>query len=172
LNIKLPYYFHVIKNKNIYDYITTKTNFIMTQSAMEHFEEDLLYFEQIHEAITKTKRPFIQIHMFPSPACLSLYKLHGIRQYTPRTISKITRLFSDSSYSILFRLGNKECNKLHYSYITKPFFKKKIGDFRDKYPIEYKQRLLRCINQKTKRSVNKPSFYALIIHSNHIIKLI
>ena len=158
--------FYQLKDNNISDYIPKGTNFFMTQSALEHFEEDLFYFEQVRDYILSYKRSVFQVHMLPSSSCLRLYRFHGVRQYTPRTVSKITRLFRDNSYAVLFRLGGNECIRLHYEFITKPMFIERIGDFRDQKPQEYKKRLIMAIKHDMKYPQKIPNFYALIIHSN------
>ncbi len=48
---------------------------------------------QLRDFAAAINRPSILVHLMPSAACLRLYRHHGLRQYTPRTISKITRLF-------------------------------------------------------------------------------
>ena len=162
-------HFFQTDGKNILDYIPDGTNFFMTVSAIEHFEEDLSYFHQIRDYIRSYHSSVIQIHLFPSSSCLALYRSHGVRQYTPRNISKITRLFNDSSYSVLFSMGGKACNDLHYEFITRPLYILKIGDMRDLETWEYDKKLLQAIEQDMKYSQNSqksPTFYALVIHSN------
>lgn len=112
-----------LNSNDIYSMIPEKTNLFMSQSAIEHFEEDLTFFRQIRQYIRCTQQPAIQIHLFPSKIHLRLSPWHGIRQYCPRTISKITRLFDKTdSYSILFNLGGEECNILHDQFITAPYY--------------------------------------------------
>jgi len=142
-------------------HIPDGTNFIMSQSAIEHFDNDLWYFEQIREYICSYKRSVIQVHLIPSKACLRLYGLHGVRQYTPRTISKITRLFKGFSYRMLFNLGGPVCNDLHYEFIVESG-----RDLRDLKAQEYDQRLLAAIEADTQTPQIAPAFYALFIHSN------
>ena len=157
--------FHKLDSANISDYIPDDTNLFISQSSIEHFENDLTYFRHIREFVRRTAKSVMQIHLFPSPACLKLHWLHGVRQYTPRTISLITRLFQDCSYSTLYSLGGSECNKLHWEMITKPMFFQKIGDLRDTRTQEYDQRLRQAIAADNK-SHGEPSFYALLIHSH------
>jgi len=154
-----------LDSADILDHVPDGTNFFISQSAIEHFEEDLLYFEQIREFIRSTSRSIIQVHLFPSRACLRLYRLHGVRQYTPRTISLISRLFKAFSYSTLYRLGGKECNLLHWEFITKPLLQRTI-DLRDIQTQEYDRRLRQAIATDNNSSPREPSFYALVIHSN------
>jgi hypothetical protein len=150
----------------IIDYIPAETNFFLTQSALEHFDYDLLYFRQLHDFIQKESKDIIQVHLMPSSVCLWKYLFHGVRQYTPRTISKITRMFNDFSYAILYKLGGKECNLLHLNFITIPLFIKKIGDIRDSKTEDYEKLLFNAIKKDMLKSQTLPSFYALIIHSN------
>lgn len=153
-------------------FIPSDTNLIITQSAIEHFQEDLLFFEKIRDYINKSQNNVIQIHLFPSAACLWLYLLHGVRQYTPGTVSKITRLFNANSHAVLYGLGGKNCNRLHFRYITwpfllKPIISKKVGqDWRNTKIEEYNKHLASAIDQDMARPSRSPSFYALVIQSN------
>ena len=155
-----------MNSNNILEEIPNKTNFFMSQSAIEHFENDLLYFDQIKNFINKTGNNTIQVHLFPSAACLKLYPWHGVRQYTPNTISTIVQLFnSKNTYSMLFNLGGKHCNKLHYHFITQPKFTKK-EDWRESKTDEYRDRLKIAVEKDIAYKNNHPSFYALVVHSN------
>jgi hypothetical protein len=79
----------------------------------------ITYFLHVRDHIRRCQTPVIQIHLIPSGACLRLYRLHGTRQYTPRNISKITRLFGGRSYKILISLGGDACNRLHHEFIIR-----------------------------------------------------
>lgn len=154
------------KSDDILDMIPNKTNFFMSQSAIEHFEDDLLYFKQIRNFIDKTNNNTIQIHLFPSAACLKLYLWHGVRQYTPRTISTIVQLFdSPNTYSILFRIGGTNCNNLHYRFITYPQWIKGV-DWRDSKTNAYRDLVKIAVEKDIEHRNHKPNFYALVIHSN------
>lgn len=155
------------QNSNvILDIIPYETNFFMSQSAIEHFEHDLLYFKQIRSFIDKKNSNTIQIHLFPSAACLKLFRWHGVRQYTPRTVATIVRLFdSPNTYSVLFKIGGENCNNLHYQFITYPLLTKKT-DFRDLKTEEYRKLLKIAVKEDIVRGNPKPGFYALVIHSN------
>ncbi len=157
--------FYQLDSTNIIDYIPRTTNLFITQSAIEHFDEDLHFFEQIRDFILMTSNNVIQIHLFPSSAQLKLGLFHGIRQYTLRTISKITRIFNDFSYSVLFGLGGNECNSLHWNFITKPRLAR-IGDLRETKTNEYNKRLINAIRNDMNKHQKYPTFYALVIHSN------
>jgi len=159
------------KSHEIFPMIPKETNFFITQSAIEHFEDDLIFFKQILRFIKGTGNNILQIHLFPSPACLKLYRLHGVRQYTPRTVSKITNLFySRSSYYVLYKLGGPHCNQTHFQYITKNL-KMRKEDGRFKNPEKYEKSLLSAIKQDFQSPNGAPSFFALVIHSNYKNKI-
>ncbi len=160
--------FHLLESRssNISTLIPEGTNMFITQSAIEHFDTDLLFFEQIKEYIGKTDKPVIQVHLFPAGATLPLYIFHGIRQYVPRTISKISRIFNDSSKIFLYGLGGAEGKKLHWKYFTWPVlilrkFKKPTFDV-----DEYEPKLRKAIEIDVVNPSRSPIFWALVIHSN------
>ena len=153
------------KSDEIFESIPENTNFFMSQSAIEHFEKDLLYFEHIREFITKREHPIIQVHLFPSCSCLKLYRYHGVRQYTPRTVSIITKIFHNFSDAILYKLGGKNCNYVHYYYITQPILIHNNGDKRTEDIEAYNCSLRDAIKADNDFTSTYPSFYALIIHS-------
>ena len=146
-------------------HLPEKANLFVSQSAIEHFDDDLIFFSTLKHFIIRNKRPTVQIHLFPSSACLLLYLLHGVRQYTPRTVSKITGLFGAFSYAVLYRLGGKACNRLHYDFITWPLLIKKAGDLRQSQTDEYDQRLRKAIQDDMLRPQSSPAFWALVVHS-------
>lgn len=173
-------HFQTADSTDITKFISPKTNLFISQSAIEHFKQDLLYFRQIRKFIEVASRPVLQIHLFPSVACLLLYGAHGFRQYTPRTVSKITRLFSnlvpehkpvrplaERTTSILYALGGPACNRLHYNFITKP----KLKGFPDLHlfnTLHYAHLLKESIAENTiSKNTISPSFYALFI--SHLI---
>lgn len=158
--------FHQFEGNAISGCIPEGTNFFMTQSAIEHFDEDLSFFKQIRDYTISNQRNIIQIHLFPSSYCLRLYRFHGVRQYTPRTISKITRLFNDYSYAVLFNLGGKESKRLHYEFNTKPLLIQKMEALSDQKIREYDRLLPGAIEEDMKHSQKSPIFYVLVIHSN------
>ncbi|MFX1366953.1 MAG: hypothetical protein ACFFCE_04410 [Promethearchaeota archaeon] len=174
ISLKKKYsFFQFIKfdGKDFTDLIPHETNFFVTQSAVEHFEEDLTFFKQIRDYISSSRKEVIQIHGLPSKASLPLYRFHGVRQYTPRTISKIVRLFKDFSYSILLNLGGKHCRYLHYKYITESY-RKKIGNMRRIKIQRYNKLSFNAIKKDMVYPQKIPSHYILIIHSNSKKKIL
>lgn len=144
----------------------------MSQSALEHIEEDVGIFTEINEYIESFGRPVLQVHLFPSQVCHSLYPWHGIRQYTPRTASKLLHALAGEFYAILFTLGGKACNTLHYNYITKPFFREQRDDLRYVKPDEYARELEAAVLEDMQAPSGDPSFYALVIHHNFTASIV
>jgi hypothetical protein len=157
--------FHqIMRGEDISSHIPEGTSFFMTQSAIEHFDEDLRFFQQIRDYVLLHETSVMQVHLFPASSCLRLYRFHGVRQYTPRTVSRIARLFSGFSHVTLFRLGGRECSRFHYERITKPILVDKSGQSpRDG---EYERSLLAAVEQDMGRPQRSPVFYALVILSN------
>lgn len=158
-----------MEKKNLSEYIPTNTNFIFSQSVMEHVENDMEYFSVIRDYIDRQKKAVVQIHLLPSPECLRLYRGHGFRQYNERMVNRIFSIFRKNSYGVLYKLGNGELNKLHYDYITKPIYMERVGDLRETLNAEYSNKLFSSL--KSKENNRQSSFYALIIHSNYSNKL-
>jgi hypothetical protein len=160
-------HFHLIRStsNSITSHIPPETNLFITQTAIEHFDEDLLFFEQIKTFIDTSKKPVIQIHVFPAAATMPLYLFHGIRQYNPRTISKITRMFPDAHITLM-GLGGTESKKIHFKYFTWPvlFMRRKAAS--SKNPEKYDAKLYKAIEKDTERISRHPMFWVLIIESN------
>ncbi len=165
LEAKFPnFYFIESRSSNILPLIPPETNLFISQSAIEHFDEDLDFFEQVREYIQKTNKPVMQVHLFPGAATLPLYLFHGVRQYTPRTISKITRLFNNVEIS-LYGLGGNASKKLHFKYFTWPVLitRKYIKPTFD--VATYEPQLRRAVEHDIKYLSSSPLFWALIIKS-------
>ena len=140
-------------------------NLIITQSALEHFEEDLTFFRQIARYIAAANRPILQLHLMPSASCLTTFPWHGIRQYTPRTVSRITRLFGPETTKRLYLLGSDACNRVHRQYITYPQLLRK-GDRREEHLAAYDRELRDAVkHDETERRRNEACFYALALQS-------
>lgn len=159
--------FIIDKSDNIKNYLNN-IDFLFTQSAIEHFDQDLFFFKQIAEYVSKVKKPFLQIHLFPSHKCLFTYLNHGYRQYTPRKISKITKNFKKNSDVFLYELASYNANNIHREFITFP----KIFKLKDKRFSNNKEYINQIINSFNNESNNRQlTFYALVISTNNKIDL-
>ena len=160
---KIPtnFKFYIDTCDNVTKYIDDH-NLLITMTAIEHFENDLLFFKNIKKYIDKTKKELLQIHIMPAYPCLKTYLGHGLRQYSPRTLSKITRLYNNDQ-KFLIPIGNSLFNNLTFKYITVPRIFKTI-DKRESEFHSYKKLLEDLINNNQKDK--KPTAYALILCSN------
>ena len=66
------------------NYYLNKVNFLFTQSAIEHFKYDIIFFKKISKFLNKKKKKFIQIHLFPAESTFYTYLFHGYRHYNPQ----------------------------------------------------------------------------------------
>lgn len=157
--------FEISDSTEVEEYVDSH-NLIITQSAIEHFNQDVVFFEKLQKYIRKHNKPVIQIHLMPSSSCLYTFLWHGVRQYSPRTISRITRLYDSDDIKTLYCLGSSKSNRVHRKYITYPKLKRK-DDRRYTETAKYRNDLLEAIkvDQLDPRN-DKASFYALIITSN------
>ena len=98
-----------------------------------------------------------QIHLFPSRVGLKLFGFHGVRQYTPRTVSKITNLFSGNFNKELILLGGRNSSEVHMKYIRKK-------DVRKEKKEEYKEACYRAFLKDLKDEVkaDDANFYAKV----------
>ncbi len=162
------------KNKNIkffkdnaynVDNYLNKINFLFTQSAIEHFKYDLIFFKKISKILNKTNKKFIQIHLFPAESTLYTYLFHGYRHYNPKMISKLIQTFNKKHEFILFSIGSRNINQYTFREITlRRILKKKISKLNTK-------ELIKCILKDNKiSSLKHSSFYGLVILSNLKIK--
>lgn len=143
---------------------TFDANLIITQSALEHFQEDLRFFDKLVELMLRNREPIWQVHLVPSASCLYTYLWHGFRQYTPRKISEITRLFPSNYDFELYSLGGgwKE-TLLHLLFITLPgYLRLKIR--RAGLYIKIRNWIIKS-NYSSKFNKNA-NFYALVIKSH------
>jgi SAM-dependent methyltransferase len=154
-----------LNDANNVDLYLDKVNFLFTQSAIEHFEYDLIFFKKISKFLNKKKKKFVQVHLFPSENCLYTYLFHGYRHYNYKMISRLTESFGDNHNFDLFHIGSKNINKFTFKQITiKRIFKKKIDIINIK-------KLRESIHKDNKIiSFKNSSFYCLVILSNLKIK--
>tara|TARA_Y100001970_G_scaffold166840_1_gene204285 strand:- start:1269 stop:2153 length:885 start_codon:yes stop_codon:yes gene_type:complete len=146
---------------NVHKFLTNK-NLIITQSAIEHFKEDLKFFKSIKKSISKKK--IIQIHLMPSYGCLLTYLWHGYRHYNLKSISNITRIFDKNSDFKLYALGSNKLNWFHFWNIT--IKKNKDPKLRNRNKRYFKKLKFLIEENFFSNEISNPSFYALVIYHN------
>jgi hypothetical protein len=155
---------YVLGSYEDFDSIVTNQNLVFTQSAVEHFENDLKFFRLIGDYARSVSFPVLSIHLLPTPAGLYKFLLHGIRQYNKRSISNLVTFAGPSNYAVLYSLGGLRSNIFHFVGITlrSLILRKWIVS----EPIEsYKLKVAGPLVIDSKRkSIRHPSFYALVIY--------
>jgi SAM-dependent methyltransferase len=146
--------------------LPSSTNVIVSQSTLEHVRDDAAVFERLHAFAHASGRPLLQLHAVPSAACLRLYLWHGYRQYTPRTLSPLTREFADCSTRRLIALGGDACNALHWTYVTWPVMIRRTVDRRDTDADGYRRALAAAVAEDMARAPRHPTFYVVLLYSN------
>ena len=150
---------------NLKSFFPDKINFFMSQSALEHIKYDLEIFRQIKEYIVENGKPVTQVHLVPAPESLRLYLAHGYRQYGQKALSSIINIFKDFCEVKIFGLCGKNCNDLHFEYITEPIYYLNTPDKRETHPNEYEKELKKSIAEDMKtHPVNSACFWALEIN--------
>lgn len=141
--------------------LTQDFDVFLSHSALEHVVDDLSFFMAVQEYVKRTDKPVLQVHLVPTRQCLPLFGHHGVRQYTPRTLSKITRLFPDCRCSVV-GLGGGECTNLHLEFISNPI---KAGkpDRRETETVSYIARLRSAIEADVDTAVINAHYHALVI---------
>jgi hypothetical protein len=138
-------------------------NLLFTQSAIEHFQNDLSFFKKLNLYVEKNK--CLQIHFIPSPFCLFTYLFHGYRQYNLLKIKKIISQFKSIRFTI-YTLGGFWSNYVHLKWITLPTISKYNSRKFDNN--RYKEDMLWAINKDLKRnnSIFTSTFLAVIIRND------
>lgn len=159
---------------NVNKYIKINTNFVISQSALEHIEKDIFVLEEITNKLIENKKPFVQIHMVPASKCLWLYLWHGYRQYSKKNLSTISNQLKNKfnvNLSIV-PIGGGNSFWTHLRYITIPVYLKKI--FLNKKQFNwYNQKIVEeKIIESVKKDINcdkdKPVFWSIVITSKNI----
>jgi len=175
-NEDFPIYFtHILdRAENSSKYINEETNFVMSQSSLEHIEQDLSVIHQVTDKLIKNKKPFVQIHLIPAARSLWLYLWHGWRQYSKNNLINISKSLNKKfkiNTTIVPLCGNS-CFWTHLKYITLPtilkklIHKKKDWQWSDQVIVEEKiyKSVLNDIHCKSE----SPIFWALIIKTENI----
>ena len=170
---------HLDDAVNSHKYFTSNTNFIVSQSSLEHIKEDLESLTNVTDYFLSNKRQFLQIHLIPAKSSLFLYLWHGWRQYSKSNLSviysKLCKL--DNNIDVFaIPLGSKNCFKAHLINNTIPsildrlilrfkflkFLRYKIYDDNDRNIKAVK------LDIENFRQTKSPIFWALIIKTKEV----
>jgi|TARA_B110000027_G_C16058735_1_gene273394 hypothetical protein len=159
---------------NAYKHIDNKTNFVMSQSALEHIEYDTLTIEKITKELLVNGKPFVQAHMVPASRSLWLYMWHGWRQYSKKNLESLgVSLKKKFNVNIsIVPLGGSNSFWAHLRFITIPVHIRLLL-FRDKNfkwcnQKNVEKKIVNSIFQELNCTSKTPIFWALIISSKNI----
>ena len=161
------------KGENAFKYIEDQ-NCITSQSALEHFEDDIKTLSLVTKRLISTGKPFIQIHIVPASAGLFLWLWHGRRYYSKRNLGYISQILLNhyDVQSCVVPIGSLRCFISHLTLIT--LFRKiislcKKGIFGiDKLDSKIENLIKKSVIKERFVGESIPSMWALIIASNHI----
>jgi hypothetical protein len=103
-----------------FDLLASNQNLIITQSALEHFENDISLFEKINSYAISCDFPVVSIHVMPSACSLYTFLWHGIRQYGRLHTGRLNSASSNSSQFRIYTLGGYLLNWFHFRNNTFP----------------------------------------------------
>ena len=138
---------------------------LFSQSALEHFPEDTRLMNLLRDRIGAAAGPRLQVHLVPSAACLALYREHGIRQYTPRSVGRLLAGYRGTGARCrLVGLGGPAGNRVHHEWITAPVLAGQ-RDRRETDPQGYQAALRQAVLKDLAGDGRDPSFWAVIIET-------
>ena len=159
---------------NVNKYISINTNFVISQSALEHIEKDIFVLEEITNKLIENKKPFVQIHMVPASMCLWLYLWHGYRQYSKKNLSNISNQLKNKfniNLSIV-PIGGGNSFWTHLRYITIPVYFKKfiLNDKQFKWYNKkiVEEKIIESVKKDLTCNKEKPVFWSIVITSKNI----
>ena len=98
-----------------------------SQSALEHFEDDLSFFSELQQRIATQESPSLQVHVVPGVDQALNTGAHGWRAYSPRSLSRLAQCAPRSASLYLVGLGGVNTMDLYRRNITIPRLRKKLG---------------------------------------------
>jgi hypothetical protein len=149
-------------------------NLIVSQSGLEHIENDKFVLKKITKFLNDSKKPFIQIHVVPASASLILYLWHGWRQYSAKNLGAISKILT-SSKKIKVKaipLGGWTSFYTHLRQITIPHLLKRMLKIKlSSYNIKKSTKLKKIKSSVLKDKYSKdyiPINWVFIIYSDGI----
>ena len=138
-------------------------NLIVSQSVLEHVQEDRAFFQAHAAVLERTGGPVVQIHLVPATASLFLYLWHGYRQYSRTSLSRLVSGYKNT-LSTVAPIGGTRSNLLHMFTITLPVVCG-LPQLRQFRPTLYRSLLRRCYLRERGKCATRPAFYALLVQS-------
>ena len=98
-----------------------------SQSALEHFKDDLSFFRDLQRKIAAQKTPSLQIHVVPSIHQVMNTGAHGWRAYSRKTLNTLTQYAPAPAKVYVVGLGGMNTINLYRRNITVPRLRKRLG---------------------------------------------
>jgi SAM-dependent methyltransferase len=174
INIQKNLIIYAIVQRMFVAYINKKINFVISQSALEHIEKDIVVIEEITKKLNQNSTPFIQIHMVPASKSLWLHLWHGYRQYSKKNLSKISNQLKKkfNVNTFIIPLGGNNSFWTHLRFITLPtlFRRYVLNDrlFKWSKQKNIEQEIIKSVKKELDCKQENPIFWAFIINSNKI----
>lgn len=138
---------------------------LLSQSALEHFPQDTRLMRLLLDRVRAAGTPCVQIHLVPSAACLELYREHGVRQYTPRSIERMLAGYRPAGARCrVVGLGGEASNRVQHDWLTAPV---QAGgrDRRLSEPEAYQAALEEALRTDLARPPDNPNCWAVVIET-------
>lgn len=156
------------------EYLRPQNNFIVSQSALEHIENDTASLISVTKSLSQKSKNFIQVHMIPAPASLPLYLWHGWRQYSLRNLSRWSSLITaidDNLEMEVFALGGIHSFWTHFKHYTVPdlFMKNRNSiNLQDEIELRQSKSQQAVLKDLKSRNILLNTFWAVVIKPKHI----
>lgn len=96
--------------------ILGRTNLVTSQSALEHFPEDLTFARKAGAWARSASWPIVQMHLLPGPWGWRQTGPHGFRGYPANGLRKLIDAFAPDDYRVV-ALGGPACNRVHFQWV-------------------------------------------------------
>lgn len=158
--------FFIDSADNVSSYLN-EIDVVITQSALEHIENDLLFFKELRTHSEKTGKKLVSINLVPSPANLFLSPWHGIRQYGNRAIKSLINISGKSAISKIYLIGGRASTSLHFRELTlKSIMRKSSSVNTEKYQNQLNEALEKDARNSKSASFKNATFIGIIFVFN------
>ncbi len=165
---------HTAKAEDAHMFVNKSTNVIISQSALEHVENDIEALELLTRKLSLTNKNFVQIHLVPASASLWLYLFHGWRQYSRKNLGAFAKRLGEIEGLKVSAvpLGGLFSFWTHFRHITlrrifNKLTQKKIYTNKEK---NFSEIIISSVTKELNCRNRLPSFWAFIVHGeDHVI---
>ena len=148
-----------------------ETDLYFSQSALEHFREDLAFMDNLQTWVGASARPSLQIHVVPGHSQIPLVGAHGWRTYGPKMLQKLARKAPTQSNVFVVGIGGPSVNSLYLRATTVPRILSRILNKPIAWPpneVGLEVALARDGSARPSKNRSRYSFYALVIETGNV----